>query len=196
MGTYNQDRQARQSPQSQGQMGTKLFPRQTKRQLTNWFTCFHNTWISNELPHGSQTGMESFPPWSPNSILTRIILWYAPWCCVSITTRSRSSTIFCCWIKESCIQYEWCTTTVVEYPWQGTVQSWYGSLRELTDAVMYNTQWIRVRELGTKETLHSVKTRTTSQSNRVSGLKQMMHMTGCWIPLQTLQPQKNRGRNY
>ena len=35
MGNYCQDSQARQFPQCQGQMGTKLFPRQTKRQLTN-----------------------------------------------------------------------------------------------------------------------------------------------------------------
>ena len=29
--------------------------------------------------------------------------------------------------------------------------------RELTDAVMYYTQWIRVSELGTKESTHRVK---------------------------------------
>ena len=47
------DRQAEQFPQGQGQMGTEMFSRQTKKLLTNWFSCFHNTWISDELPNGS-----------------------------------------------------------------------------------------------------------------------------------------------
>ena len=96
LGTYHKDTQARQCPQGQDQMGIKRFPRQTERILANWFSCFHKTWISDELPNGSQTGMGSFSHWPQNSIPSKTILKYEPWCCVSITTRSRSSTMYCC----------------------------------------------------------------------------------------------------
>ena len=40
------------------------------------------------------------------------------------------------------------------------VMVWF--LRELTDAVMYNAQWIGLSELGTEETIHSAKKKNIS----------------------------------
>ena len=72
------------------------FPRKAERVPTDWFPCFHKTRISDELPNGSQQRMGSFPLWSQNSFSSMTILWCEPWCCVSIATRSRSSSIHCC----------------------------------------------------------------------------------------------------
>ena len=47
----------------------------------------------------------------------------------------------------------------------------------------------RERTWNQGDTIHSGRTQTASQSNRVCGQKQMMHMVECWIPLQAAQPQ-------
>ena len=59
--THRQDRQARQLPQSEGQLGTARFPRRTERSPANRFTCVHKTRISDELPDGSRQKLEFFP---------------------------------------------------------------------------------------------------------------------------------------
>ena len=53
MGAHHQDRQAKELPQGEGQMGTARFPRQAQGLPTNRFPCFHKTRTSDELPDGS-----------------------------------------------------------------------------------------------------------------------------------------------
>ena len=60
MGTYHQDRQTKQLPLGEGQMGTARFPRQAVGLPTDRFSCFHKTRISDELPDGSQQRLGSF----------------------------------------------------------------------------------------------------------------------------------------
>ena len=61
MGTYHQDRQARQLPQGEGHVGTARFPRQAEGLPTNRFSSFHKTRSSDGLPNGSQQKLGSFP---------------------------------------------------------------------------------------------------------------------------------------
>ena len=51
--------------------------------------------------------------------------------------------INCCKIEETCIWYEWCTSTMVEFSWQRTTQLWYDShtKRSMLFTWLYSLQW-------------------------------------------------------
>ena len=119
--------QTRQLPQSKDQMGIERFLWHTKRILQDCFTNSHKVRI--ELSNDSQPRMKSFSHWSQNGFSSRTILKCEPWCCVSIVIKSRSSSSHCCQTEETCMWHEWCLPTLMEHPWQGTVQLWHGSLR-------------------------------------------------------------------
>ena len=90
-------------------------------------------------------GWDLFSYWSQNSFSSITILWCETWCCVSIATRSRTSSWHCCKIEETCIRHEWCLPTLVEYLWQSTVvMAWFP--RGLIDAVTCCAQYSRVSE--------------------------------------------------
>ena len=48
-------------PTGKGEMGIERIPRQIKRLPADSFCCFYLTWISDELPNGSQQRLGSFP---------------------------------------------------------------------------------------------------------------------------------------
>ena len=54
-------RQARQLPQDKSEMGIKTIPSQTNELPADRCSCFHQTWISDKLPDGSQQKFGFYP---------------------------------------------------------------------------------------------------------------------------------------
>ena len=97
----------------------------------------------------------------------------------------------CCKIKETCIRHEWCSSTLVEHPWQGTVQIWHGShaSRSMLLCVVLNADaWANLEP---QNTLHSGTIQATSQFNRVRDQKEVPLLSKCWILLEGVQLQEN-----
>ena len=136
---------------------------------------------SDELPNGSQTRLDHFSHWSQDSLPSRTVLWCESWWCVSIATRSRSSTLYCCKAKQTCIWHEWRSQTLVEHPWQSSVSLWHGSYARwsmLQSVVFYTVVWANL------ETKNSTRCHDAAfEENAGSHCR----MSGC---------RKIRGRNY
>ena len=111
------------------------------------------------------------------------------WRFVSIATRTRSSSLTCCKIEETCLWHEWCPSTLVERFGQSM---WFR--HELTDVVMCCTQPKSVTQIVTERALHEGMAQKTSHFNRVCDHREMQQLRECWIPLK--EAMQIRGRNY
>ena len=69
----------------------------------------------------------AFSQRSWDNLPSKTVLQCESWCCVSIATRSRSSSLPCCESEGTCIRHEWCSSTLVELFGQSSLQLWYDS---------------------------------------------------------------------
>ena len=111
------------------------------------------------------------------------------WRFVSIATRTRSSSLTCCKIDETCLWHEWCPSTLVERFGQSM---WFR--HELTDVVMCCTQPKSVTQIVTERALHEAMAQKTSHFNCVCDHREMQQLRECWIPLK--EAMQISGRNY
>ena len=111
------------------------------------------------------------------------------WRFVSNATRTRSSSLTCCKIEETCLWHEWCPSTLVERFGQSM---WFR--HEFADVVMSCTQPKSVTQIVTERALHEGMAQKTSHFNRVCDHREMQQLRECWIPLK--EAMHIRGRNY
>ena len=191
MGAHHQDGQARQLPQSEGQMGIKRFQDKQKEYLQTDSPASNKTRIWDELPNGSQQGMESFSYWFQNSFFFKDnpMMWTVMLCVNFHQKHVILLTLLQDWrnLHMASMRPPDAGGTSLTRPCVAI--AWFP--RELIDVVTCCTQYSRVNEPWTKGTFHSGTIQATSQINRVCGQKWMLHMRKCWIPLQEVQLQRN-----
>ena len=193
MGAHHQDGQTRSTSLRQRQDGYWEVSKTNRRNINRQILLLpQDPGLQMSCQMAASKSWNIFHIDLQDSLSSRTVLRCESWCCVSITTRSRSSSLYCRKIEETCIKYEWCPSTLVEHSGQSTVQLWHDS-HELTDVVMCCTQLKHsaVSEPGTKRALHSGTGLMTSHLKRACDQKKMQHLRKCWIQLKEVQLQEN-----
>ena len=176
---------------------TERIPAETKGSTctADRFSCFYQTWISDELPYGSQQKLGSFPHWSQNTLFFKdsLMMWIVMLCADCHQKQVIHHTLLQDWRnlrKVGMMHLDVGGTFLTRHY---ALMVWFP--HELIDAATYGIRYSRVSKLGNtgdKGPSHSRTIQKTPSLNHVSNQKWGLHLKKRWIPKLEVQLQENQ----